>query len=164
MVDFTLEALKDEIVNDPEGLGYKNSATPTDWKGDQVIADLINDKLLKVDKTVVNMETIRGAIQFDWYNNLSIDEQEFIRWKTPNGGDLPVTPEMKLELTGRTPAVNGVGGTGADNDSWWAASNDQDAAPAMLALIEVVGGRAEVLWGVGRTISAGNVGAAFNEI
>ena len=43
MADFNLVALKDEIVGDPQTLGYKNSATPTDWKGDGAIADLIND-------------------------------------------------------------------------------------------------------------------------
>ncbi len=32
MVDFTLEALKDEIVNDPNIIGYKNPDTT--WKGD----------------------------------------------------------------------------------------------------------------------------------
>jgi len=50
---FDLVELKDEIVNDPEGLGYKNSATPNDWKGDQVIADL---------KSIVKMEELGVAI------------------------------------------------------------------------------------------------------
>ena len=86
MADFSLEALKDEIVNDPQALGYKNSATPTDWKGDQEIADLINAKNLVVDRTQVDMEEIRSTTEFDWYDTLSIDEQEYTRWQTPNSG------------------------------------------------------------------------------
>ncbi len=168
MADFTLLALKNEIVNDPESLGYKN-ANDT-WTGgveepkdDLVIADLLNTKNLVVDRASVEMEQVRGITEFEWYDTLSIDEQEFMRWKTPGGGSWQVTAAMKLLLTGRSLAVNGVAGTGADNASFWSASQRGSAAPAMLALIEVVGSRAEVLWGVGHTISAGNVGGAANQ-
>lgn len=164
MAEFTLEALKDEIVNDSESLGYKNSATPDDWKGDQIIADLINDKLLKVDLDSVDMELIRGSTNFDWYDALSIDEQEWLRWQTPNSGSWKVSADMKLKLSGRALAVNGVAGSGNDAGSFWAAADRGDAAPAMLALIEVSGSRAGVLWGSGITISLGQVGSAFNAI
>ena len=169
MAEFSLAALKAEIINDPELVGYKNvhpSSDPSDWKGDQLIADLINAKNFQIDRVEVEMEVLRGAIEFDWYDSLSIDEQEYLRWQTPGGGadsiGWKVTDDMKLILTGRTLTNNGVAGTGVDNDGWWAAAHDQDAAPAMLALIEVSGSRAEVLWDEGRSISAGQVGGAAN--
>ena len=55
MADFTLVALKDEIVNDTQALGYKNTndtwtGGPNPPKGDQEIADLINAKNLVEDR------------------------------------------------------------------------------------------------------------------
>ena len=175
MAEFTHQALADEIVNDPEGIGYKNTndtwtGGPNPPKDDQVIANLINAKNLKIDRTMVEMDRIRGAIEFDWYDALSIDEQEYLRWQTPGGGggvaseggSWKVTADMKLRLTGRTLTANGVAGIGVDADGWWAAADDQDAAPAMLALIEIAGSRAEVLWDEGLSVTAGDVGRAAN--
>ncbi len=163
MAEFSFTALKDEIVNDTEGLGYKNSATPNDWKGDQEIADLINAKNLVIDRPQVASDDINGDTQFDWYDGMSIDRQEFYTLQTRREF-WKVSVNMKLFLTGRTLTVNGVAGTGTDSQSEWAAADDQDAAPAMLALIELAGSRSEVLWGQGTNITLGQVGAAFNEI
>ena len=164
MSEFTLVALKDEIENDTESIGYKNSPTSGDWKGDQIIADLINVKNLVIDRVSVEMELVRASTEYQWYNTLSADEQEWLRWQSPNGGMWVVSADMKLQLSGRTPTSNGVAGTGANNDSFWAASQDQDAAPVMLALIEIAGSRAEVLWDEGKFVTVGEVGRAFNEI
>jgi len=163
MAEFSLVALKDEIVNDPEVFNYKNSATPTDWKGDQEIADLINVKNLVIDRIRVLSEDINGDTEFAWYDGMTIDRQEFYTLQTRRE-NWKVTADMKLFLSGRTLAANGVAGTGVDSDSEWAAADDQDAAPAMLTLIEISGSRAEVLWLEGQTITDGQVGAAFNEI
>ena len=160
MAEFSLQALHDEIENDPLTLGYKEAGGA--WKGDQVIADLINAKNYTIDAANVPMEHVRATCTYDAYNNLSIDEQEWIRWMTPNSGELEVTADVKLQLTGRTPASGGSAGTGADNDSFWAPADDQDMAPAFLALIELSGSRAEVLWGQGQTVSVGNVAHAAN--
>jgi hypothetical protein len=81
---------------------------------------------------------------------------------TPNSGEFQVTADMKLQLTGRTPAADGAAGTGADGDSLWAAADDQDMAPLMLALIEIDGSRAEVLWGEGKIVSISEVAYAAN--
>jgi len=170
MAEFSLEALKDEIVNDSQSLGYKNSATPNDWKEDQEIADLINAKNLVVDRDEVGMDEIRSVIEFGWYDRLSPDEQEYTRWQTPGGGgedgggNWKVSAHMKLLLSGRALVMDGVAGTGSNNASYWNATDRDLAAPAILALIEMSGSRAEVLWGVGRTITASNVGGSFNEI
>jgi hypothetical protein len=159
MADFSLQALHDEIENDPEGIGYKVGAT---WKGDQEIADLINAKSYVIDKSSVEMEGIRATTTYDGYNNLSIDEQEWIRWMTPNSGQMVVTADMKLNLSGRTLTASGVAGVGDNTDSFWAAADRNAMAPAMLALIEVPGSRAQVLWGENITISVSQVGHAAN--
>lgn len=161
-----LTALNAEISNDPLGLGYGVGTIPydplTEWKGDQEIADLLNAKNFVIDRASVPMEDVRGVTDFDWYDALTIDEQEFLRWKTPNSGLLLVTADVKLRLTGRTLASGGTGGTGSDANSWWAAADRTAAVAAMLPLIEVAGSRAEVLFGEGVVITAGDVGAAAN--
>jgi hypothetical protein len=159
MAEFTLQALHDEIESDTEGLGYKDAG---DWKGDQAIADLINAKSYTIDRVSVWMETVRALITYGAYNNLAIDEQEWIRWMTPNSGEFQVTADMKMQLSGRTAAVNGAPGSGNDNQSFWAVADRGTMAPIMLALVEVPGSRAEVLWGEGRLVSVSNVAHAAN--
>jgi hypothetical protein len=154
---FTLQALHDEIENDPESIGYKIGA---DWKGDQVIADLINAQNLVIDQGEIAAKDIRAVTTYAAYDTLSIDEQEWLRWMT--GGPLLVTADLKLQLTGRSLAANGVAGSGDNSDSFWAAAHRNAMAPAMLALTEVPGSRSEVLWGAGTTVTASNVGHAAN--
>lgn len=161
---FTLTKLKDEIVNDPEAIGYKNSAVPTDWKGDGAIADLINAKNLVVDRIDAEMEAVRSSTEFDWYNALTADEQEYLSWQTPNGGLWKVTAHMKLLLTGRLLVVNGAATLANNVASFWSVVDRDAAVAAMLAVIEVAGGRAEVLWGQGTNVGLAQVGAAFNLI
>ncbi len=159
-MSFTRQQLHDQIEADPEGLGYKEAGG--EWKDDQVVADLINAKNYIIDRDNTPMEDTRATVTYDAYNNLSIDEQEWITWMTPNSGEFRVNADMKLQLTGRTLTVNGVPGSGADNDSFWAAADDQDMAPVMLALIEVPGSWAEVLWGERSMVSVLDVAYAAN--
>lgn len=159
MAEFSLPALHDEIEADPQSLGYKVGSV---WKGDQEIADLLMAKTYTIDRESVEMEAVRAATSYDWYNNLSIDEQEWIRWQTPNSGQWRVSADMKLQLTGRTLASGGVAGSGSDADSFWQAADRADAVASMLALIEVPGSRGEVLWGEGSSVSAGQIGRAAN--
>ncbi len=161
---FTLQALKDEIVNDPEGLGYGTSGAPTLGLATEHIAGLINLRNLVLDRPAVDMEQIRGATEFDWYDALTIDEQEYLRWQTPNSGLWEVTAAMKLMLTGSQPTVNGVAGASTPTNSFWAAADRTVAIAAILPIIEIVGSRAEVLWGDNTAIAAGQVGRAFNLI
>lgn len=159
MADFTLQALHDEIENDPEGLGYKTGSV---WKEDNIIADLINAKNYIVDASEIEMEVVRSITTYEAYNDLAIDEQEWLRWMTPNSGVFRVTEDMKVQLTGRTLASGGSGGSGNDNSSFWSVATRSEMAPAMLALIELSGSRAEVLWGVNTIISISQVGHAAN--
>ena len=163
---FTLQELHDEIENDPEALGYKEVGG--EWKGDRVIADIINAKNFIIDRENIPTGQVRATTTYDAYNDLSIDEQEWIRWMTPGSGDefgdggFQVTADMKLQLTGRSLAVNGVAGSGNNNASFWSVAERGEMAPAMLALIEISGSRAGVLWDEGASVSAGQVGAAAN--
>lgn len=159
MADFSLQALHDEIEADPQVLGYKVGSA---WKEDAEIVALINAADFSIDKESAPMEAVRATCTYEAYNTLSIDEQEWMLWMTPNSGAFYVTADMKLQLTGRGLAVGGVAGVGDDSNSFWALAHRGDMAPAMLALIEVAGSRAEVLWGEGKTVSISEVGHSAN--
>lgn len=160
MTEFNLQALHDEIEEDSLGIGYKEASGA--WKGDGIIADLINAKGYAIDRDSVEMESVRAAVIYAAYNTLAIDEQEWLRWMTPNSGLFYVTTDMKEQLAGRTLAINGVPGTGSNSDSFWATAHRDVMAPAMLALIEIPGSRAEILWGESTVISISQVGHAAN--
>ena len=153
-----LLALKTEVNTDPDGLGYIPDST---FEG---VLDIINLKRAAyiVSKPAIAPALVRAATTYDAYNNLSIDEQEWVRWMTPNSGDFQVTDDMKLQLTGRSRASGGVVGTGNDSNSFWAAAHRNEMAPVFLALIEVPGSRAEVLWDEGSMVSVANIGHAAN--
>ena len=169
MAEFSLVALKDEIVNDPEAIGYKN--TDDTWtggtnppKGDQEIADLINAKNLKIDRSSVNAAKVRAAYTKAAWDGLLTPEENWSIFMFGGVDEVEVTADLKMSLARRELAANGVAGGVTVGDSIWAAADDNAMEPAMLALIEVDGSRGEVLWGSGRTISDGNVGGSFNEI
>ena len=155
MAQFTLEALKDEIVADSLVLGYKNSAAPDDWKGDQVIADLINAINFTVSKPKISSALVRSAVFFAAYDGLSIDEQEWIRWMTGSNGFeeeyLVVTPDFRTKMVGPS-----------DSDTIWAVSDRTAMIAAMIAVLDVPGSRAEVIFVINTSVSAGDVGRSFN--
>ena len=133
-----LLALKNEVNNDPLGLGYDQNANITQITG------LINAKNYTVSKPEISSALIRSACTYDAYNNLAIDEQEWIRWITPGAKgeeDLTVTVDLTTRLTG------------PDAASIWAVADRVAMNAAMLALIEVPGSRAEILFGYGASIS-----------
>ena len=158
MATFNLQMLHDEIEADPQSLGYKDGAA---WKEDAEIVALINAADFSIDKVSVAMEVVRAACTYEAYDGLGLDEQEWLIWMTPNSGQFYVTADMKLQLTGRGLAAGGVAGAGDDSDSFWALA-DRFMAPIMLALIEIAGSRAEVLWGGGKTVSISEVGHSAN--
>lgn len=159
MAEFSLQELHNEIEADPEGIGYKDAGV---WKGDQEIADLINAKNYTIDRAGVEMEDVRAATAYKAYNDLLADKQEWLVWMTPNSGLFVVTPDMKLVLTGRTVVVDGIAGTGDDTDSFWGGLSAERTAmvTAMLALIEIPGSRAGVLWCESVNVSLSNVSRA----
>ena len=153
MAEFSFVALKDEIENDPETLAYKNSAASGDWKDDQVIADIINTQDRSVNNQDVDTGDIRGSVTFDAFDGLSPAEQAWFQWLTQNGV-IPVNDETLQQLAGIPTATGSI----------WQAADRTAANAAMTAIMQFTGSRAEELWGKGRTVSAGDVGRAFNEI
>jgi len=141
-----LAELKDEMNTDPLGIGYDPLGA------NQPNVDLINAKNYTVDKPKISASDVRSTTTYDAYNNLSIDEQEWIRWMTGSNGfdeeNMTVTPDLRTQLTG------------PDAASIWAVADRTEMNAAMLALFEVPGSRAEVLWGYGTSISTTDWAAA----
>lgn len=166
VADFTLQALKDELDNDPESLGYAAAGWPTGV--DQDVADVINSQDYTIDKRMLLSSQLTENLTFDAYDTLSIDEQEYFRSiLIPTAADftgngLPVTADVKLQLTGLSLTSNGTAGTGNPNTSWWATAHRTEMVNNYTALIEIAGSRAEVLWGEGTVISASQIGQAAN--
>lgn len=147
-----LAALITEITTDPDGLGY---ATAPTWDIGE-IADALNLKRTQyqVDKPYISSADVRASCTYDAYNNLSIDEQEWLRWITGSNGlneeNLKVTDDLKQQLAGVPTA----------NSAIWAAGNRNEMNPVMLSLIRFDGSRAEDLFGYGSSISTADVVAA----
>jgi hypothetical protein len=136
-----LAELKSEIETDPLSIGYDVNGNSA------VLVGLINETnpAYTVSKPKISAALVRSTTTFDAYNNLSIDEQEWITWMTGSNGfeeeSMVVTDDLRTNLTG--PAANSI----------WAVSDRNTMNAAMLALIDVPGSRAEILWGYGTTIS-----------
>ncbi len=138
-----LAALKSEVEVDPTALGYAAVVAETD-----ALLALLNDPnpATLVSKPAIDPAKVRSATTFEGYDGLTIDKQEWIRWMTgangANGGEtLIVTPDVRTQLTGPGTA------------SMWAAADRDEMNAAQLALIDVPGSRAEILWGFGTSIS-----------
>ena len=136
-----LAALKSEVNTDPQGYGYVPEST---YDG---VLDIINLKRdgIVVSNPTINASDIKAGMYFNAYNNLSIDEQEWIRWMTI-ADVIQVTQDFRDRMTG-------VLGGSVTGDSIWAAADDDVMEPLMLALIDVDGSRAEELFGQGTSIS-----------
>ena len=134
-----LAALKSEVNTDPLGIGYDPLG------GTQDILDLLNAKNYTVAKPKISSALVRSATTYDAYDTLAIDEQEWIRWMTGTDGfdeeNMVVTDDLRTNLSG----------PGAD--SIWAPAHRDEMNAAMLALMDVPGSRAEVLFGYGTSIS-----------
>ncbi len=122
-----LQALKDEFTNDPVSLGYV--FTPAN---DAANAAIINNagglNPRTASRDTIEMEDIRSDVLYQAYNTLNQDEQEWLRWLTPNGGVVRVTDDVKTKLT-NTASGGGIWGNLAN-------SKGPDAAIAMTALID----------------------------
>ena len=113
--------------------------------------NLINEvSTYTVSKLVISADDVRSACTYDAYNNLAIDEQEWIRWMTPPGVEnMLVTSDLRTNLTDGSNAI-------------WAAANRTEMNAAMLALIDVPGSRAQDLFGYDTSISSQDWLAAVN--
>lgn len=156
MADFTLAALKAEIVDDPRGYGYKNA--DGSWKGDQVIADLLNVtrdgtdgfaeiRIKRSDISggeifhaiaIADLVNNPGASSLEWFNallHLTIP----VRLLNDDGTATPVRENVISIVRSGTPTLE-----------------------RLAALETELASRAEELWGKDTQISASQVGHSFN--
>jgi hypothetical protein len=144
MAEFTLQALHDEIENDPEGIGYKEGEA---WKSDAVIAGLINDPANGdiVQRSLVSPQEIIEQITIADWETISASQRQYV-------GLLPSlavvsTIQNGTEVRNNLLTIFGVGTTTRDN---------------LIAVVQRQGSRAEVLWGEGTTVSITQVAYAAN--
>ena len=132
--------LKLEIDTDPLSIGYD----PANGDTGELLG-LINAKNYTVSKPKISSALVRSETTYDAYDTLAIDEQEWLRWISGSNGfdeeNMVVTTDLRTQLTG------------PDDASIWAVAHRVAMNQAMTDLIDVLGGRAEVLWGYGTTIS-----------
>ena len=141
-----LATLKSEVNTDPLALGYNASSGDTGLVLETI--NLVRAQFI-VSKPAIDPADVRAACTYDAYNNLSIDEQEWLQWMTGSGGgggaeSLVVTVDLRLQLTDAE---------GNGTASVWAVADREAMNAAMLSLIDINGSRAEDLFGQGTVIS-----------
>lgn len=146
----TLQALHDEIENDPESVGYKEAGGA--WKGDQVIADLLNDPAngAPIFRLAVSPQEIVSSIPIGEYRTYSQAERDWLRTLLGHGGSALVGGTIDASdnvVRGNLLALMPAGSVARDN---------------LIAKVQRQGSRAEVLWGEGTTVTVSNVGEAAN--
>lgn len=155
MADFGLEALKDEIVNDPGGIGYKNAGDTwtggeNDPKNDQEIADLLNDRVngATITRKLIRPEELKASFDLSEFVALSQGERDYLRMLVSGEGEVDAN---EASIFNALTSMFDVGST---------------TRTVLLAKIQRQGSRAEVLWGEGVVVrpGVGGVGAAFNLI
>ena len=144
MAEFSLQALHDEIEADPEGIGYKIDG---DWKGDQVIADLINDP------------ANGGVVQRQYINPQEVIEQITLAdWET-----ISASQRLYIQLLPSLTIISAVqDGTEVRNNLLTIFGAATTTRNNLIGVVQKDGSRAEMLWGEGVTISISNVAYASN--
>jgi len=142
MAEFSLQALHDEIEADPEGIGYKTNG---DWKGDQIIADLINDPANGdvVQRQYVNPQEVIEQIALADWETISASQRLYIQL-LPSLTIISAV-QNETEVRNNLLIIFGAATTTRDN---------------LIGVVQKDGSRAEVLWGEGVTISISNVAYA----
>lgn len=147
MADFSLQALHDEIESDTESMGYKEEGG--DWKGDQVIADLLNSTTSSGAQTItrrlVSQKEIVSSIHLAEFEAISEARHRYLN--TVMRGEV-------IDAT-ETPVFQALNTIFNNTDM-------PDSRAVLLARLQRTGSRAEVLWGEGVTITASQVGHAAN--
>ena len=153
MADFTLEALKDEIVDDPETIDYKNPDTT--WKGHQAIADLINDPVNGAAILRKNIPMDDVFAEIDW----------IVDWLGLAGSrELVLDKQQAFRLITSTDVIDGNSVRIRDAFAGIFAGTTGGTLGRLNNLTQKAGGRAEVLWGDGVTISLSQVARAATRI
>lgn len=145
MAEYTLQALHDEIEADPVAIGYKEAGGA--WKGDQVIADLINDPA-------------NGAtIQREHVAPQEIIEQiTIVDWDTISASD-----RLYLQLLPALETISTIqNGTEVRNNLLDIFTAGMATRDNLIAVVQRQGSRAEALWGENTFVTVGDVARAAN--
>lgn len=146
MAEFSLQALHDEIEADPLAIGYKNP--DGSWKGDQEIADMLNDLANgdTIERHIVEPRELVEQIALGDYVALTAGQQRYLDLVL-EGVDTINTRTGETEVRASMLALFGAGTTTRTN---------------FVNVIQRPGSRAEVLWGEGKVVSALEVAYAAN--
>lgn len=143
-----LTQLRDEIENDPQAIGYKNSPASGDWKEDQAVADLLNDPAngAQITRKLVTPAELTASLDLTEFEALSAARRQYLAMLVTGVEVIDANePAVLSALTSMF--VQGSA-----------------TRTALLAKIQRQGSRAEVLWGEGEVVLAGDVGRASNMI
>ena len=161
MAEFSLQALHDELINDPASVGYGNWPTADN---DAVVAGLINSTTGPGSATITRKLIDRNEIIY------SIEPAECIQTgvDTAPDGTFSDTERWYLSMVLRDQTVD---------------ANDEEVFASLLRMfpteearsgfrgttraniqstLQRTGSRAEVLWGEGKVVTLGEIGAAAN--
>lgn len=141
---FTLQELHDYIEADPLEVGYKEPNG--DWKGDQVIADLIND--------AANGDTIQRAL---------MRPEELIEQITiADWGAISASDRLYLQLLPSLPIISTIQNGTEVRANLLAIFDGMTTRDNLIATVQRQGSPAEVEWGEGTFIMVGDVAHAAN--
>lgn len=145
---FSLQALHDEIENDPESVGYKTGEV---WKGDQAIADSLNSLVSPGAESITRLFVAREEILFCIdAGEVDTDFTEDERWLISSYlNDGPIIDATEAPVFS---AINTI----------FSNADMPNTRACVLGKVQRTGSRAEVLWGENTTITPGQVGAAAN--
>lgn len=130
MID--LQALKDEITNNPVSMAYLAWTEANDVANAHVISNFDGSNPRTVNRDTVDTGLIRSSVSFEGFDGLVAAEQAWFEWLTASG-EITVNDET-LQLLAGIPTANGA---------IWAASDRAAMNAAMAALMQFQGSRAE---------------------
>lgn len=140
-----LQELHDYVETDPDEIGLKESNG--DWKADQVIADLLNDPVNGglIQRSQLSPEEIIEQIAIADWNGIAAAERAYVAL-LPSLGIISAVQDG-TEVRANLLSIFVTGTKTRDN---------------LVSIVQRQGSPAEVQWGEGSYITAGNVGHAAN--
>ena len=125
-----LQAIKDEITNNPVAMPYPAFTPENDAAVSAVMNNADGTNPRTVNRETVDTGLIRGATTFDAFDGLVAAEENYIQWITVNGV-IPVNDDTLKNFAG-------IGG-----NSLWAVADRPTMEPRMAALMQFTGSRAQ---------------------
>ena len=125
-----LQALKDEIQNNPAAMPYLAFTDANDAANADILNNVSGTNTRTVNNETVMAADVRSQTTFDAFDGLTAAEEAWLSWLT-GGETIAVTVDTLANLAG-------IGGT-----SKWATNDRATMEPRMAALMQRDGSRAE---------------------